>query len=237
MNIVKIAHLYPDEMNIYGDLGNIISLTKRLEWRGYSVEVLSVEVGKSFDFDQVDLVFGGGGQDSGQHVIGADLAKRGHELRKAAANGMPMLVICGTYQLFGESFTTLEGNDIPGIGVFNMTTIGSRLRMIGNVVVESPFGRLVGFENHSGQTKLKDKQKPLGNVKKGYGNNSKSRLEGAITENVIGSYMHGPLLPKNPCLADHLISVALKRKNDTTELAALDDHLERAAAESAASRP
>jgi CobQ-like glutamine amidotransferase family enzyme len=237
MRMVKIAHLYPDEMNIYGDLGNIISLTKRLEWRGYTVRVMPVEVGKSFDFNQVDLVFGGGGQDSGQHVIGADLAKRGNEIRKVAANGMPMLVICGTYQLFGESFTTLEGNEIPGIGVFNMTTVGSGLRMIGNVVIQSPFGRLVGFENHSGQTKLKGKQQPLGSVKKGYGNNSKSRHEGAITGNVLGSYMHGPLLPKNPRLADHLISVALKRMNDTSDLALLDDRLERAAADSAASRP
>jgi CobQ-like glutamine amidotransferase family enzyme len=234
---IRIAHLYPNEMNIYGDLGNIIALTKRLEWRGYSAEVLSVEVGRPFDFTNVDLVFGGGGQDSGQLLIGTDLLMRAEDITAMAHDGVPMLVICGTYQLFGESFTTLEGNQIAGIRIFEAKTVASQKRMIGNVVIDSPFGRLVGFENHSGETELADDQKPLGRVKKGFGNNSRSGFEGAISENVIGSYMHGPLLPKNPRLTDHLILTALKRRFGVNELVALDDRAETQAANNAIRRP
>jgi CobQ-like glutamine amidotransferase family enzyme len=234
---VVIAHLYPREMNIYGDFGNIVSLRKRLEWRGYDVTVRGVEVGEPFDFSDVDIVFGGGGQDSGQVVMGEDLLVRGGELRRLATDGVPMLVICGTYQLFGRGFTTIEGKEIPGIGVFAAQTVGSRVRMIGNVVVDSRFGLLVGFENHSGQTTLDAGQDPLGAVRKGYGNNSECRDEGASTGNVIGTYMHGPVLPKNPRLADHLILTALRRKFGVTELAPLDDKLEMRAARVAELRP
>lgn len=234
---ITIAHLYPREMSIYGDLGNVIALRKRLEWRGYSVVVRPVEVGESFDFAEVDLVFGGGGQDSGQVVIGADLLARGESLRTAAAAGMPMLVICGTYQLFGHGFTTIGGREIPGISVLGARTVGSTVRMIGNVVVESPYGRLVGFENHSGQTTLDPGQEPLGTVSKGYGNTSDGHVEGARSANVIGTYLHGPILPKNPRLTDHLILTALNRRFGVTELAPLDDTVERRAADVAALRP
>jgi lipid II isoglutaminyl synthase (glutamine-hydrolysing) len=237
MKQVVIAHLYPREMNIYGDLGNILCLVKRLEWRGYAPRVKPVEIGQPFDFSEVDVVFGGGGQDSGQLVMGEDLVRRGHDLRQMAVDGVPMLVICGTYQLFGRGFTTMEGQEIAGIDVFRATTVGSRLRMIGNVVVESPFGRLVGFENHSGQTMLEPEQTALGTVKKGFGNNEKSRKEGALMNNAIGTYMHGPVLPKNPALADHLILSALKRRYEVAELEPIDDQLELAAAKVAASRP
>jgi CobQ-like glutamine amidotransferase family enzyme len=234
---IVIAHLYPREMNIYGDLGNIITLVKRLEWRGYEAEVRAVEIGEKFDFDAVDIVFGGGGQDSGQLVMGADLLKRGEELRAMAADGVPMLTICGTYQLFGRGFTTMEGQEIAGIDVFRASTAGSRERMIGNIVVESPFGRLVGFENHSGQTVLEPEQAALGEVKKGYGNNSKSGMEGAISGNAIGTYMHGPVLPKNPTLADHLLLTALKRRHGARELQPLPDELEKMTAKVAMGRP
>ncbi len=234
---IVIAHLYPREMNIYGDLGNIITLRKRLEWRGYVVEVRPVEVGEAFDWDAVDIVFGGGGQDSGQLIVGADLVRHGEQLRQLAADGVPMLVICGTYQLFGRGFTTIEGKEIPGIGVFRANTVGGRVRMIGNVVVDSPYGLLVGFENHSGQTTLDKTQAPLGVVKKGYGNNPKSKREGAVTGFAIGTYLHGPVLPKNPRLADHLILAALRRRFGTTELEPLDDMLALAAARVAALRP
>lgn len=237
MRKLSIAHLYPREMNIYGDLGNIISLVKRLEWRGYDVGVKSVEVGRPFDWSEVDIVFGGGGQDSGQLVMGPDLVKRGTEIGQLASDGVPMLVICGTYQLFGRWFMTMEGQEIPGIGVFSAKTVGSRVRMIGNVVVDSPFGRLVGFENHSGQTMLEPGQADLGKVKKGFGNNAKSKLEGAVTNNVIGTYLHGPILPKNPHLADYLILAALKRRYGVTELEPLDDHWELRAAAVAFGRP
>ena len=237
MKKLVIAHLYPREMNIYGDLGNVITLQKRLEWRGYDVKVRSVEVGEPFDFAAADIVFGGGGQDSGQLIMGDDLVKRGTDLRQMAADGVPMLVICGTYQLFGRGFTTMEGQEIPGIDVFRASTVGSRVRMIGNIVVDSPFGQLVGFENHSGQTILEPEQEPLGVVKKGFGNNPKSRREGALSGNAVGTYMHGPVLPKNPHLADHLILAALKRRWGVTELEPLDDRQELTAARVAAGRP
>jgi CobQ-like glutamine amidotransferase family enzyme len=237
MKSVVIAHLYPREMNIYGDLGNIITLRRRLEWRGYAVQVREVEIGKRFDFSEVDLVFGGGGQDSGQLVMGQDLLERGEELRQMAGDGIPMLAICGTYQLFGRGFTTLEGQELPGINVFGASTLGSTVRMIGNIAVRSPFGDLVGFENHSGQTVLENGQQSLGQVTKGFGNNQKSGLEGAISRNAIGTYMHGPLLPKNPALADHLIKVALERRYGKVELEPLDDSLSQVAARVAKSRP
>ncbi len=234
---IVIAHLYPREMNIYGDLGNIIALTKRLQWRGYPVEVRPVEIGQPFDWDAVDIVFGGGGQDAGQYHISDDLVGRGTELRALAADGAPMLTICGTYQLFGRGFTTVDGREIPGIDIFRASTIGSSVRMIGNIVIDTTFGRLVGFENHSGQTILEPGQAPLGRVRKGAGNNPTSGQEGAITQAAIGTYLHGPILPKNPALADHLILTALKRRNGMAELPPLNDRLELAAAKVAIGRP
>jgi len=234
---LTIAHLYPREMNIYGDLGNMTAMIKRLQWRGIEARVKSVEVGESFDFDGVDLVFGGGGQDSGQSVIGQDLFDRGSKLRELAASGVPMLAICGTYQLFGRGFSTSDGREIPGIGIFNCDTVASSARMIGNIVVESRFGTLVGFENHSGQTTLDEGQESLGRVTKGYGNNTVSKQEGSVAFNVVGTYMHGPILPKNPRLADFLLDSALMRKYGDNKLKAIDDSLEMAAAAVAQHRP
>ena len=237
MKQVIIAHLYPREMSIYGDSGNIRVLIQRLVWRGYEPLVKAVEIGKPFDFDEVDMVFGGGGQDRGQLLVGADLLRRGEALRTVAAGGVPMLLVCGLYQLFGREFTTNEGEIIPGIGIFDIVTTGSNLRMIGNIVVDSPYGRLVGFENHSGATVLGKDQAALGKVKKGYGNDPKSGREGAVSGNAIGTYLHGPILPKNPDLADYLILQAVKRKYGDTELAPLDNALELEAAKIAISRP
>jgi CobQ-like glutamine amidotransferase family enzyme len=234
---ITIAHLYPREMNIYGDMGNIITLSKRLEWRGYKVKVVPVEVGEPVDWDQIDLVFGGGGQDSGQSVVADDLLTHGARLKSMADDGVPMLLICGLYQLFGREFVTAGGERIPGIGIFQASTKAGSVRMIGNVVTDSKIGLLVGFENHSGQTKLDKGQDSLGKVAKGYGNNLKSGHEGAIYRHAIGTYMHGPVLPKNPVLADHLLLTALKRRLPVTELAPLDDSLEHEAARVAAARP
>jgi len=237
MSTLTIAHLYPQEMNTYGDSGNIIALQKRLQWRGYQVEVVDVHPGQAFDFHQTDIVFGGGGQDSGQWRIADDLAERGDELRSAAADGLPMLMVCGLYQLFGVGFLTDTGRYINGIGVFRATTCGSATRLVGNITVQSPFGTLVGFENHSGQTTLLPDQQPLGQVIKGWGNNQDSRREGAITDNTVGTYLHGPVLPKNPALTDHLILCALRRRNLAQELAPLNDDLETTAAAAASRRP
>ncbi|GAC1372393.1 MAG: glutamine amidotransferase [Candidatus Saccharimonadales bacterium] len=234
---IKIAHLYPREMSIYGDMGNIRTLVKRLEWRGYKAEVLPVEVGEEFDFDQADIIFGGGGQDSGQFVVAADLLARGPKLCELAADGLPMLLICGLYQLFGREFVTGAAGTIPGIGVFAATTTAGKTRMIGNILVQSEFGRLVGFENHSGATVLDKGQSALGRVEKGCSNNTSGKQEGAVSGAAIGTYLHGPVLPKNPALADHLILTALKRRYGVTDLESLNDRREAAAAEVAARRP
>ncbi len=161
---IRIVHLYPAEMNIYGDRGNIIVLTKRLQWRGYEVELDSIEPGKQYDLRKADIIFGGGGQDRGQAVIADDLAKRAEDLRQAVEDGAALLAICGTYQLLGHGFRTAELT-IPGISLFNATTVASDHRMIGNVVIDSPYGELVGFENHSGQTELEEGQDSLGRVR------------------------------------------------------------------------
>jgi lipid II isoglutaminyl synthase (glutamine-hydrolysing) len=235
-NIV-IAHLYPREMNIYGDIGNITTLIKRLEWRGIKAEINAIEVGDSYDFAKADILFGGGGQDSGQLIVGKDLLSRRDEINKHVDSGMPMLLICGLYQLFGRAFNTIEGQEIPGIGVFHATTTGSNKRLVGNVSLESEFGRLIGFENHSGLTVLEPNQQPLGIVITGKGNNGKTKDEGSRTVNAVGTYLHGPVLPKNPQLADFLISTALSRKYGIESLDLLDDSLASAAHYEASSRP
>jgi len=235
---ITIAHLYPREMNIYGDMGNIITLVKRLEWRGYRAEVRSLEIGEAFDWEAIDLVFGGGGQDSGQLAVGVDLVKHGADLRDMAKDGVPMLLICGLYQLFGHEFVTSTGESIPGIGVFNAATRAGSVRMIGNVVASSDeLGELVGFENHSGVTKLGAGQAPLAKVVKGSGNEPKGGFEGAISGEAIGTYLHGPVLPKNPQLADKLLLAALKRRHGVQRLERMDDSFEQAAAKMAATRP
>ena len=238
MSDLVIAHLYPYEMNIYGDTGNVIALRRRLEWRGMTARVDPVRVGAPYDFSQADLVFGGGGQDRSQLQVAQDLQERAVAVHTAVAAGTVFLVICGTYQLFGRRFLTQDGREIPGIGVFAMETIGGRKRMIGNVVVATPWGDLVGFENHSGRTLLDPGQAELGRVKKGYGNNETRREEGAVVANCFGTYLHGSLLPKNPAFADELLGRALaRRRGEAVALAPLDDGLERAAAAAAARRP
>jgi CobQ-like glutamine amidotransferase family enzyme len=235
---IVIAHLYPREMNIYGDMGNIITLVKRLEWRGYKAEVRQLEIGEAFDWEAVDLVFGGGGQDSGQLAVGADLLNHGAKLREMAGAGVPMLVICGLYQLFGREFVTAAGDVIPGIGVFGASTTAGSVRMIGNVVAKNDeLGTLVGFENHSGATLLDAGQKSLAKVTKGCGNDPKTGFEGAVSGEAIGTYLHGPVLPKNPQLADKLLLAALKRRHGVQTLAPLESSFEQAAAKVAASRP
>ena len=234
---LAIVHLYANEMSIYGDRGNILTLVKRLEWRGYGATVKEVGIGDSFDLTKADLIFAGGGQDRGQVAVGKDLQKRADQLLKAAESDVPMLTICGTYQLFGHRFVTLEGEEIPGIGMFDAETIGSRQRMIGNIVVKTSFGGLVGFENHSGQTYLQAGQEPLGRVEKGHGNNGDDKTEGAVFYNVYGTYLHGPILPKNPAFADHLLLTALKNKYGVERLMPLDDALEFKAVEAAKHRP
>jgi CobQ-like glutamine amidotransferase family enzyme len=233
-----IAHLYPYEMNIYGDTGNVIALRRRLEWRGLRARVDPVPVGAAYDFTGADLVFGGGGQDRSQLQVADDLQRRAAVIREAVSAGTVFLTICGTYQLFGRRFLTLDDREIPGIGVFAMETVGGRKRMIGNIVVATQWGDLVGFENHSGRTLLDPGQAALGRVKKGYGNDETRREEGAVTATCFGTYLHGSLLPKNPAFADELLRRALsRRRGQDVVLEPLDDRLEQLAARAAARRP
>ena len=227
---LTITHLYPVEMNIYGDRGNVLTLCKRMEWRGITPTIVDVGVGEPFDPLATDILFSGGGQDRGQVAVGHDLQSRCEGLLEAVDAGVVMLLVCGTYQLFGRHFLTLEGHEIPGINVFKADTAGSTTRLIGNVTVETPWGPMVGFENHSGQTTLDPGQAPLGTVVKGSGNNATDGVEGAVRNNAHGTYLHGPVLPRNPAFTDHLILSALRRKYDLEMLEPLDDTLERAAA-------
>ncbi|MEX0668642.1 MAG: glutamine amidotransferase [Candidatus Saccharimonadales bacterium] len=234
---LKIAHLYPQNMNIYGDWGNVVTLEKRLEWRGYKIKYEVVEIGDEYDFTQADIVFGGGGQDKGQLIVAEDLQRHRKNINKANKEGVVFLLVCGLYQLFGNKFTTSIGEELPGLGVFDAETVGSEDRMIGNIVLQTSWGELVGFENHSGKTILNSGQSALGRVTKGYGNNGSDGFEGAISNNSFGTYLHGSLLPKNPKFADELIKRALTRRGDLTNLEPLSDSLAVKAANIAKSRP
>lgn len=234
---LTILHLYPLEMNIYGDRGNVLTLAKRLEWRGINARVLEAGVGDEVDLGKVDLIFAGGGQDRGQIAVGRDLQDRQADLLAAADAGLPMLVVCGAYQLFGRFFQPKAGERIEGIGLFAAETTAGDTRMIGNISVSTPWGVLTGFENHSGETLLDSGQEALGRTRSGYGNAPNAGSEGAVRQNVFGTYLHGPILPKNPGFADHLLTLALERKYPGAKLTPLDDELELAAYRSALSRP
>jgi CobQ-like glutamine amidotransferase family enzyme len=234
---LTVVHLYPREMNIYGDTGNVVVLRRRLEWRGLPVQVVPVAVGDRMPHD-VDIVLGGGGQDAAQGEIGTDFAGRAATLRAMADDGVVMLAICGTYQMLGHEFVTLEGRRIPGVGVLDVVTQGQAERLIGNNYVDTPAaGRLVGYENHSGLTELGAGVSPLGSTQPGRGNNGRDRTEGAVRDNVIGTYLHGPVLAKSPRFADDLIRRALARRGRPTELEPLDDSLAERAAVVAVGRP
>lgn len=236
---LNILELYPKDMNIYGDSGNVLVLKKRAEKRNISVNILSYNIGDSFP-KNVDIVVAGGGQDSGQEKVNKDLLKIKDKLKKLAENYTPMLLICGSYQLFGNYFRTNEGKVLKGIGILNAYTEATNERMVGNIITESvPFGEIIGYENHSGKTTLEGDTLPLGLVKLGAGNNGEDNTEGARYKNVIGTYLHGSLLPKNPRIADFLISEAMAKKypDDFTKLKTLDDSLADEARKVASTRP
>jgi CobQ-like glutamine amidotransferase family enzyme len=224
-------------MNIYGDRGNVLCLEKRLQWYGYTTRVIEYNQGDVFPSD-VDIIVGGGGQDSGQEKIKADLMKIGPKLKKLADDNVSMLMICGLYQLFGKFFKTADGEVIEGIGLLDIETLGKSERLIGNVVTHSEqFGDIIGYENHSGQTFLGHNVEALGQVRIGAGNNTSDISEGARYKNVIGSYMHGSLLPKNPVVADYLIEQAVKRKYGQFKIKGLDNTYTEMARKIAAKRP
>ena len=217
---VKIVHLYPEEMNLYGDKGNVICMKKRLEARNYKVDVINVGIGERIpDFD---IMFIGGGQDKEMSIVRRDVRRKAEELTYYIHSGKTILAICGGYQLLGEYYKTSSSQVIELSGALPFFTEGAKQRMIGNIVFESPFGKVVGFENHSGKTYVANELRPLGRVISGYGNNGEDGSEGVLYKNTFGTYAHGAVLPKNPLLADEIIKRALQ----TNELSKLDDELE-----------
>jgi len=229
-----VGWLYPDLMNIYGDRGNILTLLRRAEWHGFEASVVELGRGAATQMDEVDVFFFGGGQDREQALIYDDLREfKQASLQQAVESGAQVLAVCGGYQLLGHYYQTADGERYDGIGLIDVRTEAGKKRFIGDVVVLSAIdgltpSTLVGFENHSGRTFLGPNAKPLGKVLKGHGNNGSDHQEGCVQGGVIGTYMHGSLLPKNPHLADHLIAGALRRRGGGA-LSHLDDSAELAA--------
>ncbi len=233
---ITVLQLYPRDMNIYGDSGNVLTIMKRLEWHGYEPHLTAYNQHDAFP-ENVDIIIGGGGQDAGQSKIQDDLLSIGPNLHELAEADVPMLVICGLYQLFGKFFKTKDGTIIRGIELFDIETHAGTERLIGNIITtSSDFGDIIGYENHSGKTFLGKGTKPFGKVVKGAGNNGEDESEGARYKHVIGSYLHGSLLPKNPHVADWLIEQAARRKFGDFMPAVIDDHLAIEARKTAAKR-
>jgi CobQ-like glutamine amidotransferase family enzyme len=224
MNKLHILHLYPNELNTYGDHGNALTLKRRIEWHGLEPVIHYHHPGGKLP-ERVDIVIGGGGQDSAQADVQNDILRIGDDLHKLADDNVPMVLICGTYQLFGHRFVTNTGQVVKGIGVFDLETIAGPKRMIGNVMIKSDYGMLFGFENHSGQTYLGKHQVPMGKVKRGNGNNGKDKTEGARTNNVFGTYMHGPFLPNNPQFCDEVVRLAAVNRYGEFHPQQIDDSL------------
>ena len=229
---IVVGHLYPDYLNIYADRGNIAVLSQRAAWRGHELDVRSISIGERIDPGEHDLLYIGGGQDREQAVVAQDLVVKAAEVRESIAEGAAVLAVCGGYQLLGRSYRDFHGAELPGIGVFPFDTVAGDTRMIGDVLLEcelEPGVRrtLAGFENHAGRTHLDADAQPLGRVVAGFGNDGVSGWEGCRVGRAIGTYLHGPLLPRNPWFADWLLEQALAhRLGEAPELTPLDDELE-----------
>jgi lipid II isoglutaminyl synthase (glutamine-hydrolysing) len=242
MASLRLVHLYPDLMSVYGDRGNVLTLVRRAEWRGIDVDVRELTIGDHLDPDDADLIFFGGGQDLEQAVVSPDfLEQKGEAVRLAVEGGAALLSVCGGYQLLGQSYTTVDGQELPGAGLFDVRSEPGPKRHIGNVLIETDLDgqrrTLVGFENHSGRTYLGSNVRPLGRTLVGAGNNGEDGTEGAVYKNALGCYLHGSLLPKNPWLADRLLERALRhRAGEPVTLMPLDDRLEEQAHQSVAAR-
>jgi CobQ-like glutamine amidotransferase family enzyme len=239
---IRVGHLYPEYLNIYADRGNIAVLARRAALRGHEVAVEPIGMGDAFDPDAVDLLYVGGGQDREQALVAADLAGRTDALRAALDAGAAILAVCGGYQLLGRGYRDRSGAWLPGAGILPLETVAGERRMIGDVLLECELEpgekrALAGFENHAGRTLLDDGAEPLGRVVAGFGNDGESGFEGCRAGRAVGTYLHGPLLPRNPWLADWLLAQALARQlGDVPDLEPLDDELEQEAHRVAADR-
>jgi CobQ-like glutamine amidotransferase family enzyme len=239
---LRVCHLYPDLLNLYGDRGNLLVIERRCAARGIAVTVTRARAGDDVDASAYDLFFLGGGEDRQQAVAAADLRGRAGGLARAAAGGAVILAVCGSYQLLGHSYRPADGTVLEGAGLLDVETVhpgAGAPRLIGNVIVDCSLpgvGTLIGFENHGGRTRLGPKAEPLGRVRAGHGNNGEDHGEGAFRGSIFGTYLHGPLLPKNPAFADFLIRLALRRRFGDIALSPLDDRWETAARESVLAR-
>ncbi|HEY5057379.1 MAG TPA: hypothetical protein VII51_00045 [Gaiellaceae bacterium] len=241
---IRVGHLYPDYLNIYADRGNIAVLARRAAWRGHELEVTALGLDDAIVAGAHDLYYIGGGQDREQLLVAENLAAKAAPLREAVLEGgAALLAVCGGYQLLGRGYTGFHGEEMPGVGLLPLETIAGERRLIGNVLLESelepgPARTIAGFENHVGRTRLDTDARPLGRVVAGYGNDGESGFEGCVVGRAIGTYLHGPLLPRNPWLADWLLEQALAHRagDAATELAPLDDALEANAHELSAER-
>jgi lipid II isoglutaminyl synthase (glutamine-hydrolysing) len=234
--IVRVGHLYPDYLNIYADRGNIAVLARRALLRGHRLEVVGIGIGEPVRPGDHDLLYIGGGQDREQALIAPDLAGKGDGIRASVDAGAALLAVCGGYQLLGRGYRDFGGVDLPGVGLFGHETVAGERRLIGDVLLECelvPGERrtLAGFENHAGRTRLDPDAEPLGRVVAGFGNDGESGFEGSRLGRAVGTYLHGPLLPRNPWLADWLLAQALAHAEDgePPELDPLADDLERQA--------
>jgi lipid II isoglutaminyl synthase (glutamine-hydrolysing) len=230
---IRVAHLYPDYLNIYADRGNIAVLEQRAAWRGHELEVRAVSVGDALPPGDFDLLYVGGGQDREQALVARDLVAKRDGVLAAVDAGAAVLAVCGGYQLLGRSYRDFHGVDLPGIGLLPLETVAGERRMIGDVLLEcelEPGVRktLAGFENHAGRTLLDPGAEPLGRVIAGFGNDGESGYEGCCLGRVVGTYLHGPLLPRNPWFADWVLAQALAHASDgeVPDLQPLADELE-----------
>ena len=227
---IRVAHLYPDYLNIYADRGNIAVLARRAQWRGHELDVTPVSIGDELRPGAHDLLYIGGGQDREQALVAVDLVAKTESVRAAAAGGAAVLAVCGGYQLLGRFYRDRDGSELPGVGLFPLETIAGEKRMIGDVLLDCAWaGRtLAGFENHAGRTALDRGAEPLGRVVSGFGNDGRSGFEGCRVGRAIGTYLHGPLLPRNPWFADWVLGEALAHAtgDDAAQLQPLADELE-----------
>ncbi len=227
MNI-RVGHLYPDYLNIYADRGNIAVLAERARRRGHELDVQAIGMGDAVPAGEIDLFYIGGGQDREQELVAPDLAGKAQQLQAAVDGGAAFLAVCGGYQLLGRSYVDVAGNDLPGVGLLPLHTVAGDRRMIGDVLLECAWAgqTLAGFENHAGRTILDDGAEPLGRVVSGFGNDGRSGFEGCRAGRVYGTYLHGPLLPRNPWFADRLLEEALAHAGVEEQLPPLPDELE-----------
>ncbi len=234
MSTLRLCHLYPRELNIYADRGNIAVLRQRLQWRGHDLEVVECERGDSLPTD-CGVYYLGGGQDRDQVLVAEDLHRtKGDALNGVTADGAVLLAVCGGYQLAGHGYTGVDGTRLPGLSLIDVDTVAGSTRLIGDIVItveiDGQQQTVVGFENHAGRTHLGAGAQPLGRVVTGHGNNGQDYGEGARQGRMIGTYLHGPLLPKNPWLADHIIRWGFEHMVGTApDLTPLLDPLEHAA--------